>query len=157
MRPGVRARAAALAAAAGEAPDVSYEQLVVNGDKALENGASGRALRLFERALKLQPDGAEALAGLGYVNLDRQRVEAAISYFRRSLSVSPYAPAMFGMGEAYRALGDRARALEAYQRYLNSSPNGTDAPAARRQLKALGESEGPPPTPSTILQEGATE
>jgi tetratricopeptide (TPR) repeat protein len=136
---------------------VSYEQLVVNGDKALENGASGRALRLFERALKLQPDGAEALAGLGYVNLDRQRVEAAISYFRRSLSVSPYAPAMFGMGEAYRALGDRARALEAYQRYLNSSPNGTDAPAARRQLKALGESEGPPPTPSTILQEGATE
>jgi tetratricopeptide (TPR) repeat protein len=113
MRPGVRARAAALAVSAGEAPDVSYEHLVVNGDKALENGASGRALRLFERALKLQPDGAEALAGLGYVNLDRQRAEAAISYFRRSLSVSPYAPAMFGMGEAYRALGDRARALEA--------------------------------------------
>jgi len=157
MRPGVRARAAALAAAAGEAPGVSYEQLVVDGDKALENGASGRALRLFERALKLQPDGAEALAGLGYVNLDRQRAEAAISYFRRALSVSPYAPAMFGMGEAYRALGDKAKALEAYQRYLGTSPNGTDAPAARRQLKALGESEGPPPTPATILQEGATE
>jgi predicted Zn finger-like uncharacterized protein len=163
VRPaGARARAAAAAAAAvaagGEAPpDLSYEQLVIGGDKALENGASGRALRLFERALKLQPDGAEALAGLGYVNLDRQRVEAAVSYFRRSLAVSPYAPAMFGMGEAYRALGDKARALDAYQRYLAVSPGGADAPAARRQMKALGEVEGPPPTPATILQEGATE
>ena len=120
VRPaGARARAAAAAVAGGEAaPEVSYEQLVIDGDKALENGASGRALRLFERALKLQPDGAEALAGLGYVNLDRQRAEAAVSYFRRSLAVSPYAPAIFGMGEAYRALGDRTRALEAYQRYL---------------------------------------
>jgi tetratricopeptide (TPR) repeat protein len=153
-----RARAAAAAAADAEGgTGASYEQLVVDGDKALENGGSKRALRLFERALKLQPDGAEALAGLGYVNLDRHRAEAAVSYFRRSLAVSPYAPAMFGLGEAYRALGDKARALDAYQRYLSTSPSGADAPAARRQLKALGESERPPPTPSTILQEGAAE
>ena len=158
VRPaGARARAAAAVAGGQAAPEVSYEQLVIDGDKALENGASGRALRLFERALKLQPEGAEALAGLGYVNLDRQRAEAAVSYFRRSLAVSPYAPAIFGMGEAYRALGDRTRALEAYQRYLAVSPSGADAPAARRQMKTLGEAEGPPPTPATILQEGATE
>ncbi len=157
VRPG-RARAAAAAAADAEAATGgSYEQLVLAGDKALENGASNRALRLFDRALKLQPDGAEALAGLGYVNLDRHRAEAAVSYFRRALTVSPYAPAMFGLGEAYRALGDKARALDAYQRYLSTSPTGADAPAARRQLKALGESEGPPPTPATILQEGAAE
>ena len=106
---------------------------------ALENGASNRALRLFERALRVQPNGAEALAGLGYVNLDRQRSEAAISYFRRALTVSPYAPAMFGLGEAYRALGDKQRALEAYQRYLSTSASGADAPAARRQIKTLGE------------------
>jgi tetratricopeptide (TPR) repeat protein len=158
VRPGRAARAAAAAAADAEAAtEGSYEQLVLAGDKALENGASNRALRLFDRALKLQPDGAEALAGLGYVNLDRHRAEAAISYFRRALTVSPYAPAMFGLGEAYRALGDKARALDAYQRYLSTSPTGADAPAARRQLKALGESEGPPPTPATILREGAAE
>jgi len=155
------ARAAKAADAGKEpsaVPEASYDDLVASADKALENGRANRALRLYTQALKQNPTGAEALAGMGYVNLDRQRAEAAVAYFRRALNVAPHAPAMFGMGEAYRALGDRPRAAEAYQKYLSTSPQGPDAPAARRQLKAV-QSEPPAgetiPSPSTILQEGA--
>ena len=143
--------------AAPAEPELSYDRLVADADRLLENGSTGRALRLYQRALKQQPNGAEALAGLGYVHLDRQRPEAAITAFRRALTVAPFAPAMFGIGEAYRANGEHRRALEAYQRYLTASPDGVDAPAARRQIKALTtEDEAtPPPAPASILQEGA--
>ena len=149
---------ASVAAAPATAPvEPSYDRLVSEGDRLLENGAAGRALKLYQRALRQQPSGAEALAGLGYVHLDRQRNDAAIAAFRRALSVAPFAPAMFGMGEAYRAAGDRKRALEAYQRYLATSPDGPDAPAARRQVKTLtaDEEANPVAPPASILQEGA--
>jgi predicted Zn finger-like uncharacterized protein len=139
------------APAAVAAPEPSYDRLVTDADRLLENGATGRALRLYQRALKQQPHGAEALAGLGYVHLDRNRNDAAINAFRRALTVAPFAPAMYGIGEAYRAAGDRRRALEAYQRYLATSPDGDDAPAARRQIKSLTEEDpSTPPAPPLV-------
>ena len=71
-----------------------------------ENGAITRARKLYETALAMRPDGVEALAGMGYVQLDRNKFSSAISYFRRALSIGQHPPALFGMGEAYRYAGD---------------------------------------------------
>ncbi|HEY5089971.1 MAG TPA: tetratricopeptide repeat protein, partial [Polyangia bacterium] len=58
--------------------------------------------------------------------------------FRRALTNAPgFAPALFGLGEAYRLAGQPAKAIEAYRKYLESSPTGSDAPAARRQMREL--------------------
>lgn len=125
--------------AAAEAPRArSYEQLVADGDRALENGSTGRAQKLYEDALRLQPNGVAAMTGTAYVLLDKQKPLAAIDMFKRALSNAPGFPqALFGLGEAYRSQGSPTQAVEAYKRYLEAAPGGSDAPAARRQLREL--------------------
>ncbi len=125
---------------AGEAPSHphSYEQLVADGDRALENGNSAKAQKMFDEALRLQPDGVAAVTGSGYLMLDKQRPLAAIGMFKRALANAPAFPqALFGLGEAYRSHGDPAQAIEAYKNYLGVAPSGSDAPAARRQIREL--------------------
>jgi predicted Zn finger-like uncharacterized protein len=116
----------------------SYEQLVADADHALENGQTTKAHKLYDEALKLQPNGVEAVTGAAYLLLDRQRPLAAIDMFKRALNNAPsFSQALFGLGEAYRQQGQPGKAVEAYQRYLELSPTGSDAPAARRQMREL--------------------
>jgi predicted Zn finger-like uncharacterized protein len=144
-------------AAAGDRP---YSELVTEARRLQENGAITRARKLYETALAMQPDGVEALAGMGYVQLDRNKFSSAISYFRRALAIGSYPAAMFGMGEAYRYAGDAGRAVDAYRRFLTLAPNDRDAPIARRQIRTLtsqarGAQGQDVPSASSILQEGA--
>jgi predicted Zn finger-like uncharacterized protein len=116
----------------------SYERLVAEADHLLENGQHGKAQKLIDEALVLQPNGVAALTGSAYLLLDREKQLAAISTFKRALGSAPeFPPALFGLGEAYRAEGDLAQAAESYRKYLSVAPGGPDAPAARRQLKDL--------------------
>lgn len=163
------APAAPAAAASGQAPPVAvgYEGLVSEADRLLENGATDKAAKLYDRALKSKPTGVEALAGMGYVMLDKERMSLAMGFFERAIAQAPsYGPALFGLAEAQRAEGDEARAIAGYKRYLQVNPSGEDAPAARRQLKLLEERagaaapaspppSGPPPSPSSVLGEPA--
>jgi tetratricopeptide (TPR) repeat protein len=120
----------------------SYDQLVEDADRLLEHGKSARADKLYAQALAARPEGVEALTGSAYVLLDRQRHFKAIETFRRALAIQPtFGPALFGIAESYRARGDMLQALAAYRQYLAVTPTGTDAPAARRQIKEL-ESSG---------------
>ncbi|MDX2018650.1 MAG: zinc-ribbon domain-containing protein [Deltaproteobacteria bacterium] len=160
---------------AADDPGSGYERILADADRLLENGGTEKAFKLYEKALKMRPDGAEALSGLGYVMLDKDRSAPAVNYFERALAQAPsYGPALYGMGEALRANGDEARAAQMYRRYLQVNGGGSDAPAARRQLtileeklKAKAEREEPvaapapapstpPPSPSSLLNEPAT-
>jgi predicted Zn finger-like uncharacterized protein len=137
----------------------SYEQLVAEADRALENGQTPKAQKLYEDALKQQPNGVAALTGSAYVLLDRRHPLAAIGVFKQVLGNAPhYAPALFGLGEAYRSEGDAAQAVEAYKQYLEQSPTGTDAPAARRQIKDLSEAAAAPRNqgPSAVVPSEGT-
>jgi tetratricopeptide (TPR) repeat protein len=146
--PAPAAGAAHEAAAGGEARPKNYEHLVADGDRALENGQTAKAQKLFDDALKLQPNGVEAVAGSAYVLLDKEKPLAAIDTFRRALAVAPsFGPALFGLGEAYRHEGQPAQAVAAYKKYLDASPAGAYATAARRQIREL-ESQSPAPAPS---------
>jgi predicted Zn finger-like uncharacterized protein len=150
-RSGAKARAArATGAASGE--DVPYDRLIAQADRMLENGANERALRVYERALVVRPDAPEALTGIGYVHLDKNRNGTAIEFFTRASAASPFAPALFGLGQAYRAAGDPVRARQTYQRYLALYPTGSDAPAAERQLQALSQANAGE-APASILHE----
>jgi predicted Zn finger-like uncharacterized protein len=135
----------------------SYERLVGDADRLMENGQPVRAQRLLDEALAMQPNGVAALSGSAYLLLDRHRPMAAISMFRRALGISPeFPPALFGLAEAYRAQGELPAAAENYRKYIGVAPGGPDAPAARRQLRefesmnpkkpASEKSEAPSPT-----------
>jgi hypothetical protein len=137
----------------------SYDRLVAEADRLLEHGKSAKADKLYAQALAARPDGVAALTGAAYVLLDRQRHLKAIETFRQALSIQPtFGPALFGIAESYRARGDTAQALGAYRQYLAIAPTGTDAPAARRQVKDLESAGGGPPAGDRSSVEGpATE
>jgi tetratricopeptide (TPR) repeat protein len=143
-KPAADKPAAEKPAAEAEKPK-SYERLVADGDRALENGQTAKAQKLYDEALRMQPNGVAAMTGSAYVLMDKRRPLGAIGLFKQALSSAPhYAPALFGLGEAYRAQGDAAQAVEAYKSYLEQSPTGIDAPAARRQIKDLSEAAATP-------------
>jgi predicted Zn finger-like uncharacterized protein len=151
------ARAASSAADSGGRPR-GYESLVAEADRALENGNTAKAQKLIDEALKLQPNGVAVVTSSGYLLLDKHKPLAAIGEFKRALNNSPNFPqALFGLGEAYRAAGQPSQAVEAYKRYVEAAPGGSDAPAARRQIREL-ESQPARPTHSataTVPGEGA--
>ena len=133
-------------ASGGDAHPRSYEHLIAEADRAIENGQTAKAQKLYDEALKLQPNGVAAVTGSAYVLLDKQKPLAAIDTFKRALAGAPtFAPALFGLAEAYRLEGEPAPAIAAYKRYLEASPGGSDAPAARRQIREL-ESQAPAPS-----------
>lgn len=120
------------------APAEAYEKLVADADRALENGSNSTAKDLYQRALRLRPGGVRALSGLGFAALDRGQIPAAYGFFKRALGAkTSYGPALFGMGEVRRARGEKALALQSYQRYLQLWPNGSDAATVRRKAKML--------------------
>ena len=116
----------------------SYEKLIANGDRALENGSDGKAKEFYQRALRMRPAGPDALSGLAFVAFDRGQIPAAYELFKRALAAKPsFGPALFGMAEIHRARGEKALAIQSYQRYLQLWPKGSEAAAARRQVKVL--------------------
>jgi predicted Zn finger-like uncharacterized protein len=115
-----------------------YDRLVAEADRALVNGSTNRAKDLYQKALSQRPAGFKALAGLGFVALDRGQLPAAYDFFKRALTAkTSFPPALFGIAEVHRARGEKSLAVHSYQRYLDMAPDGADAPAARRQLQNL--------------------
>jgi predicted Zn finger-like uncharacterized protein len=124
----------------------TYEQLVADANRALENGNTAKAQKFVDEALRLQPSGVAAVTASAYLLLDKRKPLAAVGEFKRALNNSPNFPqALFGVGEAYRSAGDTAQAIDAYKKYLAAAPGGEDAPAARRQIREL---EAQPARPS---------
>jgi regulator of sirC expression with transglutaminase-like and TPR domain len=45
--------------------------------------------------------------------------------------------AVFGLAEAYREKGNKAKALENYRRYLDEAPAGPEAGMAKKSIERL--------------------
>jgi len=115
-----------------------YARLVADGDHFRVRGSAGKARQRYEQALKLNNEGGEALTGLGFVALSFKQPSSAIVYFQRALKSNPsMGPALFGLAEACRMGGLKPAAMQAYRRYLQTLPQGSDAAVALKHLKAL--------------------
>jgi tetratricopeptide (TPR) repeat protein len=116
----------------------SYDKLVADGDRLLQSGSSAKAKDLYQKALRVRSSGWKALCGLGFATLRQGQIPAAYEYFKRTLSAKPsYPPALFGLAEIHRARGERTLALQSYKHYLQITPNGKEAEAARHQMETL--------------------
>jgi predicted Zn finger-like uncharacterized protein len=113
-------------------------ELVRRGEAALERGAVPIAQHAFERALELDPYLARAKTGLGYVALEHNQANLAVSYFRPAAR-RDNPDALIGLGDAYRKLGRARDALEAYQEYLHRYPKGDRRSIAQHQSELLSE------------------
>ena len=132
----------------------TYHRLITEADKHSEHGRTMRAIKLYDRALKAYPEGAEAILGMGFCELDLQRFSAAIRSFKKAMGLRPgYGEAMIGLAEAYKAMGSRRKALDYYRAYVQAHPGGSKASFAKRNIKQLerefGES-APKPKPKPV-------
>ncbi|MCP4600621.1 MAG: tetratricopeptide repeat protein [Proteobacteria bacterium] len=116
-----------------------------------ESGQTASAVTLFKNVLERSPSNIDALSGLGYCYLDKGSPGKAIANFRRALGInSSFGPALLGLAETFKRLGQREQALKYYRSYIQSHPNGRQAGMARRNADRLESEIG------TISSEQAT-
>ena len=123
-----------------------YDKLLAKANKLAEVDC-GQAMPYYSRALEVQPNGVEALSGMGFCHIDAKQFSSAHSKFRAALGISPrYERALWGVAEAYQQQGRTDLAITAYEKYLEVYPG---KPAAQRQLDRLrgGGSSPTPPDP----------
>ncbi|HEY3227492.1 MAG TPA: tetratricopeptide repeat protein [Planctomycetota bacterium] len=117
------------------------DQWVADGYDCLEAGRYELAEELFLRALKLQPDHAPALAGMGRVRISQRKLPEAADYLERALMGLPDDPGVLNnladtilnlKGDAARAerlskecIAGTLRRLAELEEELRAAPPGT--------------------------------
>lgn len=99
-----------------------------------------KAIELFERAIELKPDFAEAYNGLGWAYLDtwgiraamrpplRKNCTAAIEFFEKAVSLNPdYFDSYLGLGLCYNRLDRNKEALPYLEKAVQLKPDDGNA------------------------------
>jgi predicted Zn finger-like uncharacterized protein len=122
----------------GNFDNLSHEAYIARGQKLLESGQVTLAKRMFEQALFIRPNSAEAHAGLGFVALEKGRTKLAVEHFQEAKKDGD-AEALIGLGEAYRRMNRPREALRAYSSYVADHPRGPQIGIAKAQVERLTE------------------
>ncbi len=98
------------------------------------------ALAAYRKVLKISPNNAAALVGIGYVERRLGHWHRAIDYMERSLALDPRnVQTLEDLGDSYFCLLDFGKAKEMYRRVLALNP---DAPLTIVSLSGVFLSEG---------------
>ncbi|HWQ91315.1 MAG TPA: tetratricopeptide repeat protein, partial [Clostridia bacterium] len=112
------------------------------------------AEKTFSEVLRIDPQDAEALTGIGLVRLQRGRAPEAAGYFVAALKHHPrYRPALINLAVvAHQHLRNKPLALQKYREYLALGPsNDSDqVKAAVRQLESETAPSAARPQPSPV-------
>jgi tetratricopeptide (TPR) repeat protein len=85
------------------------------------------AERLLDKALKLDPNNADAWYNLGQVARAKDQLERAVRLFRKTLAIDPeYNDAAFGLGEALYCQGKAAEALVPLAQATRRAPDDAE-------------------------------
>jgi len=96
------------------------------------------ALKEYEEILKYDEGDAVILNNIGFIYYDLKDYEKAIEYHKRCIeSDINFENGHYGLALAYEKLGEKAKAIEEWERYLKLKPKGIWASKAEQHLKAL--------------------
>jgi tetratricopeptide (TPR) repeat protein len=133
--------------ARGASPTVDIDRLLSDARAARARGEHARARALYARVARLAPGtpaAAVADVAIGLMLVERAGggdARAALEAFDRYLAVAPGGAlreeAIAGRARSLERLGERARAISAWQDVLAQYPHSPQAPLARRRLDAL--------------------
>ena len=130
-----------------------YDSLRKRADQLAQTNCTA-AKDLYRRALEQKPNGVEAMTGMAYCELDAKDFASAYREFSTALVVQTnYEPALAGIAETYQQQGNKAKAIEAWHKYLGVYPG---AMKAKRQLELLGEGDSSSSGAGSASTGGAT-
>lgn len=110
-------------AAFESAPEDPYYLDAVNYAMVQTLGAYTDALAMDEKILPTQPNNAELLTWLGYINLQIGNNESALEYYKKAVGLRPdNANNYIGIGRSLGELGRRQEAIAALQNALSIKP-----------------------------------
>src|SRR5262245_18203367 len=81
--------------------------------------------------------GARALYDEGVKRFRSGEFREALELFEKAYALDPDPVLVYNIARAHESLGDGERALDAYKRYLESSPNAEDRGAVEQRMSTL--------------------
>jgi tetratricopeptide (TPR) repeat protein len=91
-------------------------------------GRAPEAIRIFENALRIEPDYADAHNSLGAALVQTGKIQEAIPHLEQALRIKPdFAEAYNSLGTALYQTGKREEAIEHYQQALRINPDYAEA------------------------------
>ena len=95
---------------------------------AAQQGLTQQAMEYYREAIRLEPEYAQALTGLGALLLMERRVEEAQSLFEKALRVDPnHATALINLATIDRSRGDNESALNRLRKVIAKNPDYAQA------------------------------
>ncbi len=105
-----------------------------------ESGDPGGATTYFEAALALEPDDAMTRYNMGVIMVNAGSLEDGILKLEEAIELQPEYPlAYINLGYAYARTEEYAKAIEAFDKYIEQSPDAADAPQILDFIAALKE------------------
>jgi len=99
-------------------PD-DFKCLLVSGFIAMQYGSYHKAVELFDMAIRVKPELAEAYFNRGIALQNLGQLTETIASFERAIALKPdYFEAYFNRGNVHRALGQQEAALADYDRAI---------------------------------------
>ena len=87
-------------------------------------GQIDNSLQMFETAIKIKPDYAEAYFNKGVILKGIDRLEEAVECYKKAIDLVPnYPDAHNNLGNAFKALGSLEAAIESYENAITFNPN----------------------------------
>jgi tetratricopeptide (TPR) repeat protein len=103
----------------------------------LTNEKVPESLALFQKMVAEQPEFAVAHFGLGRAQLASKQHDAAIASLERTLVLDSTQPAHYRLGIAYQEKGNKAKAIEAFTKFLSYQNKGKAVDDVNERLKTL--------------------
>lgn len=105
-----------------------------------ESGDPERAATYFEAALALEPDDAATRYNMGVIMVNVGNLEDGIRKLEEAIALQPEYPLAYkNLGYAYARSEEYAKAIEAFEKYIEQSPDAEDAPQIQDFIVALKE------------------
>lgn len=99
---------------------------------------SDNAMKLIDEILEIAPNHAPTLLMRAEVLVNEGKLDQALAAARRAKLADPELPEIFStLGALLESAGDMPGALEAYQRYLELDPKGSQAAAVKSSVARL--------------------
>jgi tetratricopeptide (TPR) repeat protein len=96
------------------------------------------AVRMFEKAISIDPAFTEALMGLGWIKQRQNYFTEAQELYARALKEDPSIAALHReLGFLYKSMGQSGLAIESFETYLKLDPTAKDARRIKQWIKQL--------------------